>query len=80
MPRGLEQELKDVLESSGRDGFRNAVFAKLGEDPSLLGVAPGLLYRTLGTTLPDGMQNAAVLWAICHQFAVANERAVLATG
>jgi anaerobic selenocysteine-containing dehydrogenase len=35
----------------------------LRENPA---VAPVLLYRTLGRTLPDGAASAAVLWPGCH--------------
>jgi len=80
VPEGLEQELIDVLATAGREGFREAVFAKLAEDPALLGIAPGLLYRTLGTVLPAGMRNAATLWAVCHQYAMSSRAALLATG
>jgi anaerobic selenocysteine-containing dehydrogenase len=65
---------------SGREGFREAVFARLAEDPALLGIAPGLLYRTLGTALPEGMRNAATLWAVCHEYAMSSREALLATG
>ena len=80
IPDGVEQELLGVLARDGREGFRDAVFQKLGENPSLMGVAPALLYRTLGRHLPEGMQNAATLWAVCHQFAVGNAKAVQAAG
>lgn len=80
VPEGLEQELIDVLATAGREGFREAVFTKLAEDPALLGIAPGLLYRTLGTVLPAGMRNAATLWAVCHQYAMSSRAALLATG
>ena len=80
VPEGLEQEMRDVLASEGREGFRNAVFAKLAAEPALFGIAPGLLYRTLGTTLPEGMQNGAVLWAVAHQYAMANRDAALGAG
>jgi formate dehydrogenase len=80
VPEGLEQELRDVLATSGREGFREAVFARLAEDPALLGIAPGLLYRTLGTVLPEGMKNAATLWPVCHDYALSSREALLATG
>ena len=80
VPEGIEQELRDVLATAGREGFREAVFAKLAEDPALLAIAPGLLYRTLGPTLPAGMKNAATLWAVCHQYATSSREALLATG
>jgi len=76
----IEHSLLEVLETQGRSGFRDHVFAKLAEDPSLMAIAPGLLYRTLGSHLPKGMRNAAALWAVCHQYAVANRTALEASG
>ena len=80
VPPGIEEELCEVLAKGGRSGFRDAVFARLAEDPSLMGIAAPLLYRTLGKSLPEGMQNAAALWAVCHQHTAGNRDAVLATG
>ena len=80
IPAGLEDELNAALAEGGREAFRNLVFAKLAENPALSGVAPAVLYRTLGKTLPEGMQNAAAVWAICHQHAMANRNSVAATG
>lgn len=80
VPDGLEDELNNVLATEGREGFRNHVFAKLGQDPSLMNIAPGLLYRTLGQSLPTGMQNGAALWALCHQYAIGNRESLEAAG
>ena len=80
VPEGIEAEFNDVLATRGREGFRDAVFARAAEDPSLMAIAPGLLYRTLGNTLPNGMRNAAALWALCHQYAIANVDSLHAAG
>ena len=80
VPDGLEEELKEVLSTGGRKAFRDAVFAKLAEDPSLMNIAPGLLYRTLGPTLPNNCQNGAALWALAHQYAVGNRPTLEAAG
>ncbi len=80
IPQGLEDELNAALADGGRAAFRDLVFAKLAEDPTLSRIAPVLLYRTLGKTLPPGMQNAAAVWAICHQHAMASRTTVEAAG
>ncbi len=80
VPEGLEAEFNNVLEAEGREGFRDAVFAKLTKDPTLADIAPGLLYRTLGKSLPSGMQNAAALWAVCHQHALSHREPLEAAG
>jgi len=80
IPPGLEEALNAALQSEGREGYRELVFKKLAEDPGLIDIAPVLLYRTLGKTLPNQMQNAAAIWAICHRHAMANRKSVEATG
>ena len=80
VPEGIEDELNQVLRDEGREGFRNAVFAKLGEQPELMKIAPGLLYRTLGASLPDNMGNAAALWAVAHQQAIPQRDSLHAAG
>ena len=79
VPEGIEAELLAALDQ-GREHYRNVVFTKLAEDPNLMRIAPGLLYRTLGTKLPEGMQNAAALWAVCHQHAMASRSSIEAAG
>ena len=80
IPDGLEEELTQVLATQGRTGFRDHVFAKLAQDPNLMNIAPGLLYRTLGKSLPNNMQNGAALWALCHQYALGNRTTLEAAG
>lgn len=80
VPEGLEDALNQTLRDGGREAFRTAVFAKLGEQPDLINIAPGLLYRTLGASLADNMGNAAALWAVAHQQAVAQRDTLSAAG
>jgi anaerobic selenocysteine-containing dehydrogenase len=44
----------------------------MAEHPELGALAPVILYRTLGPTLPDGAASAALLWAAAHRCAVQN--------
>lgn len=54
----------------GRPSFALAFLTLIGEKPEAMGLAPALLYRTLGPTLEGGRAGpAAPLWALCHQFA-----------
>ena len=53
----------------GRAAFADAFFAAAAERPELGRLAPVVLYRTLGPTLPDGAAAAAVLWGACHKCA-----------
>ena len=50
--------------AASREAFAQA-FLPLMADPGLRRLAPVLLYRTLGPTLPDGADSAAVLWGRC---------------
>lgn len=79
VPEGIEEEINSAL-AEGRIAFREAVFAKLAQMPALMAIAPGLLYRTLGKSLPEGMQNAAALWAVCHQHAMSSRKTLEAAG
>jgi anaerobic selenocysteine-containing dehydrogenase len=53
----------------GRGAYAQAFFAALAANPKLGEVAPAVLYRTLGPTLPDGAASAALLWAAAHRCA-----------
>ena len=60
---------------------RMAFFAAVGAKPApRRRVAPVVLYRTLGPTLPDGAAAAAVLWAAAHKCAQANPEGVRRAG
>ncbi|MBK9178677.1 MAG: molybdopterin-dependent oxidoreductase [Acidimicrobiales bacterium] len=56
----------------GRAAFADAFFAATTADPELGRLAPVVLYRTLGPTLPDGAAAAAVLWGAAHRCVLAN--------
>ena len=57
-----------------------AFFAAVGANPKLGGLAPVVLYRTLGPTLPDGAAAAAVLWGAAHKCAQAQPESVRRAG
>ena len=80
VPEGLETELSQALADGGRPALGTALMSKMAERPGLAAVAPGLLYRTLGPSLPDGLRNGAVLWGLCQRFAAANAEAIAAAG
>jgi formate dehydrogenase len=64
----------------GRAAFGPAFFQLMADHPELGPLAPVVLYRTLGPTLPDGAASAAVLWAAAHKCAAANEPSVRRAG
>ncbi len=69
LPVELVAELRRALAAGGRPAFAMAFQRALGRHPELRGVAPVVLYRTLGETLPAGLESAAVLWAVAHNCA-----------
>lgn len=59
-------ELKEAAKQ-GRMPFAFAFQTFLATHPKLFDLAPLVLYRTLGPTLPEGADAAAFLWATCYQ-------------
>jgi anaerobic selenocysteine-containing dehydrogenase len=57
--------------AEGRGAFAGAFLRALATQPRLAGLAPVVLYETLGATLPDGAAPAAVIWALAQQCAQA---------
>jgi anaerobic selenocysteine-containing dehydrogenase len=77
-----EEDLAPLKEAAihGRAAFAMAFFAAVGANPALGGIAPVVLYRTLGPTLPDGAAAAAVLWGAAHKCAQANPEGLRRAG
>ncbi len=69
MPGRVVADLREALEHGGRRAFAAAFQKVLAENPPLFRVAPVLLYRTLGPTLPRGAAAAAALWAAAQMCA-----------
>ena len=55
--------------TQGRAAFIPVFFGSVLSNPKLAPLAPVILYRTLGPQLPPGLQSAAVIWGLVHQFA-----------
>jgi formate dehydrogenase len=79
---GFGEVLDDLRAAAerGRDEFATAFFAAAAAHPELGKLAPVVLYRTLGPTLPDGAASAAVLLAAAHRCAQANPDGVRRAG
>jgi formate dehydrogenase len=71
--------LREALATGGRAAYAAAFFAATA-DPRLGAMAPVLLYRTLGPTLPDGAAAAAILWGASHRCAMSFEASVRRAG
>jgi anaerobic selenocysteine-containing dehydrogenase len=66
--------------NKGRDQFAVSFFASVAADPKLMGLAPYLLYETLGPTLPAGARGTASLWGAAQLCALANPESVRRAG
>ncbi|HEV7865975.1 MAG TPA: molybdopterin-dependent oxidoreductase [Acidimicrobiia bacterium] len=77
-----DEDLAPLKEAAthGRAAFASAFFTATAANPALGAVAPVVLYRTLGPTLPDGAAAAAVLWAAAHRCAQSNPEGVRRAG
>lgn len=64
----------------GRTAFALAFFAAVAARPKTMKYAPILLYRTLGPTLPRGMESAAALWGVAQLYVQGNRRAATRAG
>lgn len=52
----------------GLTAFSAAFMAQMAVKPKLMKYVGPVLYRTLGTTLPKGMEMAAGIWGICMMY------------
>src|SRR5690606_21048224 len=79
---GALPDLTSLREAAarGRAAFAEAFRRPVAADPALPQVAPIVLYRTLGPTLPYGAAAAATLWALAHKVAAAHPDAVRRAG
>ncbi|MDO8389012.1 MAG: molybdopterin-dependent oxidoreductase [Actinomycetota bacterium] len=68
------------LAGESRLAFGAAFLEYMGAHPELGAVAPVILYRTLGPTLPHGAAAAAVLWNAAHRCAMTYPDSVRAAG
>ena len=80
MPDELCSELNDLLDNKDHDGFRNRFMQAMGENSIVNAIAPIILYRTLGRTLPEGAAAAAILWPLLLQLTMRDSPSVSRAG
>ncbi|HWE33146.1 MAG TPA: molybdopterin-dependent oxidoreductase [Solirubrobacteraceae bacterium] len=79
----IDDERLEPLRAAARQGraaFAQAFGEAASRDPELIGLAPFVLYETLGRTLPDGAAAAAALWGLAHRCAATYPDAVRRAG
>jgi anaerobic selenocysteine-containing dehydrogenase len=64
----------------GRASFALAFFAAMTVSPKFKKYAPVILYRTLGSMLPPGMDSAAALWGLCQMHVLGNRKTAARVG
>ncbi len=64
----------------GRKAFTLMFMAQMATNSKLMKYASVILYRTLGQTLPAGMESAASLWGICLLHVLGNRRTAARAG
>jgi anaerobic selenocysteine-containing dehydrogenase len=69
-----------IAAAAGRTAFAEAFAEATTRDPRLGALAPVVLYRALGPTLPDGAASAALLWGAAHRCALANPEGLRRAG
>jgi anaerobic selenocysteine-containing dehydrogenase len=76
------ERLAPLRQAAGesRHAFATAFLAATAEEPMLAALAPVVLYRTLGPTLPGGAASAAVLWGAAQRCVLANPGGVRRAG
>jgi anaerobic selenocysteine-containing dehydrogenase len=67
-----EADLAPLHEAAakGRQAYGEAFMALVMSNPKLAGVAPVILYRTLGPILPEELREGAVLFGLAFRFAM----------
>ena len=80
MPVQVCAELTAALAQGGRPAYRERFMRALAEDPGLADLAPVILYRTLGPSLPEGAAAAALLWPLALGFAMREPDALQRAG
>ena len=79
----LDREAIEQLRAAAtrdRDEFAAAFAQAMTSDPKLAAVAPVVLYRTLGETLPHGATAAAALWPMAIRCSHRNPEGVARAG
>jgi formate dehydrogenase len=64
----------------GRTAFALAFFLAVARKPETMKYAPVLLYRSIGPTLPAGMDSAAALWGVAQLYVQGNRKAAARAG
>jgi len=80
MPTELIDELRSLLAEQGRDAYRDRFMQAMGEDGLVANLAPVILYRTLGPTLPEGAAEGAVMWPLALGFAMREPQSLRRAG
>jgi anaerobic selenocysteine-containing dehydrogenase len=79
MPTEAVAELRSAW-MEGRKAFRSKFTSLAIASPNLISIAPAVLYRAIGDLLPDGLAEAAGVWALCQIVAQRNAQSLARAG
>jgi anaerobic selenocysteine-containing dehydrogenase len=71
LDKGDYRALK-LAAKGGLTAFSTAFMAQVAVKPKIMKYVAPILYRTLGSTLPQGMEMAAVVWGLCMMYVQSN--------
>ncbi len=77
-----DEDLADLraAAAAGREAFGLAFGQTLAARPDLAGIMPVVLYESLGRSLDEGLESAALLWGACQQLAASNAASIRRAG
>ena len=79
LDKGDYRALK-LAAKGGLTAFSTAFMAQVAVKPKLMKYVAPILYRTLGPTLPQGMEMAAVVWGLCMMYVQSSPEAAKRAG
>lgn len=77
-----DEDLAGLREAAeeGLEKFGPAFAQAMAERPELAGIMPVVLYETLGRSLGEGREGAALIWGACQQLAASDGESVRRAG
>jgi formate dehydrogenase len=77
-----DEDLAGLREAAteSRAKFGMAFLQAMGNQPKLAAIMPVVLYETLGRSLGDGLEGAALIWGAAHTLAAENPESVRRAG
>jgi anaerobic selenocysteine-containing dehydrogenase len=79
MPADAVAQLRAAWKEDRKE-FRSKFTSLAAASPDLISIAPAVLYRAIGDLLPEGLAEAAGVWALCQIVAQRNPKSLARAG